>query len=199
MKSSCYECGEESANTDKAIYDDIQRAMKLGMRWHCPGCLRSPAGNKSLTQDLDKFKTTMKNEIKSVTDRFNDQLESFQALMNSKKHNKVTNLQDHMEKQPKKAKQFPIWPKASPQNIITHQLIVDTDNASESQKSFADKVKENLRAVPISNVKIAKNGSGIISFPDEASRDESLQKLKTDFKVSANNRAHRNLLPKVTI
>jgi hypothetical protein len=91
-------------------------------------------------------------------------------------------------------------PETKVENKITHQLIVSTDgNEPLTQKSFADKVKCNLRTVPIKNLKIAKDGCGIIEFPDQTSRDDGLAKLKEDFNVQPNNKPQRFLLPKITI
>ena len=91
-------------------------------------------------------------------------------------------------------------PKASTENKITHQLIVSADgNEPLTQKSFAEKVKCNLKTVPIKNLKVAKDGCGIIEFPDQMSRDDGLEKLKVDFNVQPNNRPQRSLLPKITI
>lgn len=85
-------------------------------------------------------------------------------------------------------------------NKISHQVIVTSgENEILTQKTFADKVKGNLRTVPISNIKVVKDGFGVIDFPDKSSRDAGFSKLIDDFKVQVNNRPHRTLLPKITI
>ena len=53
--------------------------------------------------------------------------------------------------------------------------------------------------MPISNIKVSKDGSGVINFPDKATRDDGLSKLKEQFNVHANNQPGRVLLPKITI
>ena len=85
-------------------------------------------------------------------------------------------------------------------NQITHQVILaaEADNPM-TQKSFADKVKENLRSIPIKNIIVTKDGSGIINFPNKISRDDAFSNLKNNFNVKINNRPQRTVLPKVTI
>lgn len=83
---------------------------------------------------------------------------------------------------------------------ITHQLIVTTNGKEPfTKQTFAEKVKENLRTVPVQNIKVAKDGYGIINFPNETSRDDGLLKLKHDFPVQPNNRPMRSVFPKITI
>lgn len=86
---------------------------------------------------------------------------------------------------------------------VTHQIIVTADNKenskSFSKETFASKVKANLRTVPVKTIKMAKDGYGVIEFPDQAARDDGLSKLKADFNVQPNNRPFRHLLPKITI
>ena len=85
-------------------------------------------------------------------------------------------------------------------NSVTHQIIVTNDNTEPfSKQTFADKVKDNLCKIPINKIMVAKDGCGIINFPDQMSRDVGLQKLEDSFNVQANNRTHRSLMPKITI
>ena len=100
----------------------------------------------------------------------------------------------HVTKNPPKAIEKVI------KNPITHQVIVSAEeNETLSRKTFAEKVKANLCSVPINNITVSKEGFGVINFPDQATRDDGLEKLKGDFSVQPNNRPHRNLLPKITI
>ena len=88
----------------------------------------------------------------------------------------------------------------APKCAVTHQVIVSGDDKNTfSKETFAEKVKKNLRSVPISNVKVSKEGLGIIDFPNEETRNEGLAQLQPEFNVQPNNRAFRSLLPKVTI
>ena len=41
-KITCYECSSDFVTSEKISYDDLKHAMKMGMRWHCPSCLRNP-------------------------------------------------------------------------------------------------------------------------------------------------------------
>ena len=85
-------------------------------------------------------------------------------------------------------------------NPITHQVIVaNHNNESFSRDTFANRVKSNLQTVPINNIKVSKDGMGVINFPNQTARDNGLEKLKKDFKVHANNRPYRNLTPKISI
>ena len=61
------------------------------------------------------------------------------------------------------------------------------------------KVKKNLRNVPVTSVKVGKDGNGIINFPDPTTRDNSLTNLVENFNAQANDRPSRTLLPKLTI
>jgi hypothetical protein len=82
----------------------------------------------------------------------------------------------------------------------THQVIVSLgDKEHLTEQTFADKVKSNLSSVPITSLKVMKDGHGIINFPDKSSRDVGLSNLTKDFQAEANNRPARMLLPKITI
>ena len=83
-------------------------------------------------------------------------------------------------------------------DTVTHQVIV-TAKDTDTPETFADKIKKNLRSVPITNFKVNKDGNGVINFPSPTSRGDGLQKLQKDFSARANDRPQRSLLPKVTI
>ena len=146
----------------------------------------------------------MKSQINQISYDINQKLETL----------KVQNLQQRMSKIEEnqissltKSRSEPVAStsrqKLSTRNVphqVSHQVIVTNDeNTPMSQKSFADSVRGNLRNVQISNIKVVKEGFGVIEFPNKESRDDGFSKLKEDFKVQINNRPHRNLLPKITI
>ena len=117
--------------------------------------------------------------------------------------NMIKDLQvrvNHLENANKTEVKLPTQPRKHTPTKMTHQVIVTSDDTKPmTQKTFADRVKSNLRTVPVQNIKVARDGYGIINFPDKSSRDDGLANLKKDFNVQANNRPHRVLLPKITI
>ena len=133
-------------------------------------------------------------QCKSITSNSNHR---FMKILSSLQ-DRISLLEDRLEQNPKKTSVHKSTKVASVQNTITHQVIVAADN-NESPKSFANKMKENLQSVPVTNFKVTKDGEGIINFPNLKSRDDGMHKLQNDFKVQTNDRPHRNLLPKVTI
>ena len=85
-------------------------------------------------------------------------------------------------------------------NVTTHQVIVSlAEDENLTKVSFADKVKSNLRSVPVTSIKVTKNNKGIINFPNPKARQEGLTKLVDDFTAEANDRPQRIILPKITI
>ena len=187
-KLSCYECGDISVATGTQTYYNVQQLKMMGLRWHCPTCLKSPQG-KSLKQDLNDFKISMKEELLQVKNCFNSELLRFQSSM-------VPSLVNN----PPKSHKPLLKSKPSMTDKTTHQVIVSTDpNTPFTPATFAEKVKNNLSNVPIQRIQVNKNGQGIINFPDQSSRDNGLNQLKDDFQVVANNRPQRTLLPKITI
>ncbi len=170
---ACYECGDLA--TDKASYKDVERMMKLGMRWHCFSCLKKPKNkskdptNALLLEMIIQLKARVDNLEKRSSNVFND-----------KSTEEVNNKQM--------------------KDRTTHQVIVSVKNKQDlTEETFAEKVKSNLSTVPIVGIKVAKGGQGIINFPDKSSRDVGLSKLVNDFEAEANNRPQRVLLPKITI
>ena len=115
---------------------------------------------------------------------------------------RVTNLEKHtsstkslhVKKSSTEARAQPI------EDRTTHQVIISLDaNEKHTEQTFAEKVKSNLSSVPVTSVKVIKDGQGVINFPDKSSRDVGLSNLAKDFKAEANNRPQRMLLPKITI
>lgn len=181
----CYECGD-SVHTNETTFAEVQQVALLGMRWHCPSCLKCPANAKSLKQDFEDFKLTMLKDLADIKNYFNAKIECLQSSASSELGNKI--------KQPLQRPNT----NAQTVNKTTHQVIVSTDTPF-TPVTFADKVKKNLSKVPIQKIAVNKNGQGIINFPDQVSRDSGLNLLKDDFKVVSNNRPQRTLLPKITI
>ena len=171
---TCGQCKLQFHLACTSFNKDVYSVMKTNdcfedVIWHCAQC-------KSITS--------------SSNHRFMKLLSSLQ--------DRISLLEDRLEQNPKKASDHKSTKMSSVQNTITHQVIVAAEN-NESPKSFANKMKENLQSVPVTNFKVTKDGEGIINFPSLTSRDDGLHKLQNDFNVHANDRPHRNLLPKVTI
>ena len=185
-KVSCYECGVSSASAKELTLINLQQLMKIGMRWICPLCLTCPSEVKLLKQELNEFKMSMKEELHNIKDCFNAKFDCLNTAQSVKKSTlgslPTSNISHQTEP------------------TMTHQIIVATDAKTPlTQKSFAEKVKENLKTVPVKNIRVAKDGCGIIDFPNQATRDEGISKLKNDFPVQSNNRPQRSVLPKITI
>ena len=145
--------------------------------WKCDGCKAAPQppSNQEL-HDLIKVLQTRLDSLESNTEVKNSNAPMMQSTSRGLSESKI------------------------PKPKMTHQIIVTTDGKEPfTRKTFADKVKDNLRTVPISNIKVGKDGCGIIDFPNKVSRDDGISKLKENFPVQANNRPHRSLLPKITI
>ena len=193
-KLSCYECGNDFAvttvNIDKAAYYGIQEMNKIGMRWHCPTCLKSPYEIKSLKLDMNDFKLSMKRELISITERLNNQLECFQASMESKVENQHT----------KQVVKPPSMVNSTVTDRVTHQVIVQTDKDNPfTPTTLAERIKNNLSKIPVQKIQVNKSGQGVINFPSESSRDNGFEQLKDQFKVEPKNQPRRSLLPKITI
>ena len=83
---------------------------------------------------------------------------------------------------------------------ITHQVIVSNDGSEAyTQSTLADRIKNNLKQVPIKNLRVAKDGCGILDFPNQKAQNDAISKLSKDFKVQPHNKPLRNLMPKVTL
>ena len=216
-----------SSSTDITTEDDLRRVLKYGMRWHCPSCLNAPQDN-SFKKDIADLKMTMKKELYNISTSFESQLTILNNQLN-KQPNKSQPLSKKMPRASttRNDKIHPITSvnleKQRPGNdrdksrvtntkpnrhnltkpttaTVTHQVIIPpAEDAKFTLQTFADKVKTNLLTVPIQDIKVDKNGRGIITFPDNTTRDDGLSKLSKDFHAVANNRPQRMLLPSLTI
>ena len=113
---------------------------------------------------------------------------------------RVANLESKAEKPTPKQGTTIMKTKIKHTPDVTHQVIVaKEDGKSFSWDTFAQKIKPKLQRVPVRNIKVSRDGSGVINFPDKTTRDDGLNKLKDQFNVHANNQPSRVLLPKITI
>ena len=141
--------------------------------WKCKSCKEAP--KQPTTTDLLQMITSLQQQFRNLQS----------CVKQSTTQPTTTNAKSHNFK---------------PQPTMTHQIIVATDeNVPFTQATFANKVKGNLKTVPIKNIRVAKDGNGVIDFPNPEARDEGISKLEKDFSVQANNRPQRSILPKLTI
>ena len=180
-KVSCYLCGDHSMSAEDLALDNLQQLLKVGLRWICPLCLKGPSEVKSLKQELNEFKMSMKEELINMRDCFNAKLKCFNTAEPVKRAPKSTHA-------------------SLPTSNISHQVIVTTgDKTKFTQQTFAEKVKSSLSTVPVQSLKVNKEGCGIITFPDNSTRDDGLSILSKEFKTEANDRPQRMLLPSLTL
>ena len=87
---NCYECKKdfhiECIDLQIDTYNVIVESANAGSRWHCSTCLATPSSKSitSLQQNIEDFKELIRNDLKSVTVNFENQLTSFkQTMMNT--------------------------------------------------------------------------------------------------------------------
>ena len=173
---------------EKSVYATLKEKDLLNKEvfWKCSSCKNEDG---SLGGSFDAFKKSIKSNDHLMDNLFqlNERLNNLE--MNSGKTKSLNSKKSCIEIQ------------ASPVvERTTHQVIVSLDDEENlTEQTFADKVKSNLSSVPITSLKVMKDGHGIINFPDKSSRDVGLSNLTKDFKAEPNNRPARMLLPKVSI
>lgn len=160
---------------------------KMGMRWLCSQCLLTPLNvtTSKLNKSSEPTIATLQEMILKLQDRIDVLEKQCPGNMPSRHTSKIDVKPFANDK---------VRPKVSHQVLLKSQ-----DNEVLTQQSFADKVKKNLQAIPINSIKVSKQGVGVITFPNESTRDDGYSKLKDKFCVESNNRPYRSLLPKITI
>ena len=78
---------------------------------------------------------------------------------------------------------------------VNHQIIITPDKNSVT---FADKLKNSLKSIPVKKVNKTTDGREIFNFPSKQVRDKALECLK-DFNPIAEDRNERHITPKITI
>ena len=184
----------QNTKFDHEVYQLMKKKKCLDdILWRCQTCRRRLKSSKTVRNRPNIGQQPSNSQLLEMIEGLQRRISILESSStNVVERTKVVNLK------PRSRREEIITSKAA--NKITHQLIVSTgEGETFTQKSFADKVKINLQTVPIKNIKVAKDGYGIIEFPNQETRDDGLSKLKDHFSVQRNNKPQRNLMPKITI
>ena len=89
---------------------------------------------------------------------------------------------------------------------VKHALLLkpnQEDGSSYIKETWTEVVKKSLPLklpdIPVDSIKLTKNGMGYLSFPDQTSRDNAANNLKSTFAIESKDNIPKLLLPKIKI
>ena len=138
-----YDCLEISCS----IYKSIIETSKVGVRWHCSRCLQSSQSQSvsALQSNLDVFKQSMNEQLKTITESVQKQLQDFKSQIidgqNNCQKTYATALSESLDKQHTQTNQVVVELK---RNVETLNNNVKQEKIQQLELKLKEKKRNNV-------------------------------------------------------